>query len=216
MTGEVVEIGEPEIPDCADVLAQAFEQDPLQLYVLPDPQVRQRLASRQLGASVRYGFLYGLALRTSGACRGVAVWLRPGAAEFDSARAEAAGLLGVADAMGREASERSLRIWRQFARIRAQEAGPRYWYLMVIGVLPAYQGQGLGGALMRPVLAQADRDDLPCFVETVQPRNLPLYARHGFQLVHDHVDEESGLRLLSLLRRSDGKASTRAAGTEVR
>jgi GNAT superfamily N-acetyltransferase len=109
-------------------------------------------------------------------------------------------MLAVADVMGADASERSLRIWKLFAEIRMKEAGPRYWYLLVIGVLPAYQGQGIGTALMRPVLAQADGDDLPCFVETVQPRNQPLYERNGFRLVHDHVDCDSGLRLLSFVR----------------
>jgi ribosomal protein S18 acetylase RimI-like enzyme len=197
---EVVEIAEADIRACAAVLAQAFDQDPLQLYMLPDPATRQRVSPRLFEASVQYGFLCGRGLRTSGECRGAAVWLRPGESEFTAARAEAAGMAAVSHAMGAEASDRSLRIWRHFAGIRAREAGARYWYLLVIGVLPACQGQGIGGALMRPVLAQADRDDLPCFVETVQPRNQPLYERHGFRLVHDHVDDKSGLRLLSFVR----------------
>ena len=109
-------------------------------------------------------------------------------------------MVAVSHVMGPDASDRSFRTWRQFAEVRSREAGPRYWHLLVIGVLPAFQGQGIGSALMSPVLAQADRDDLPCFVETVQPRNQPLYARHGFRLVHDHVDDESRLRLMSFVR----------------
>jgi hypothetical protein len=67
---------------------------------------------------------------------------------------------------------------------------------MVIGVLPAYQGQGIGSALVRPVLAEADMEDLPCFVETVQPHNQPLYERHGFRLVYDHVEPPNeGMKL---------------------
>ncbi len=200
MRVDVVEIGEPEIPACAGVLAQAFDEDPLQLYVLPDPATRQSVSPKQLEASVRYGVLYGLGLRTGGDCRGVAVWLRPGATEIDAARAVAAGMGAAAHAMGPEATERSQRIWRLFAETRAREAGPRYWHLLVIGVLPAHQGLGLGSALMTPVLSLADLDGVPCFVETVQPRNQPLYERHGFRLVRDQIDRESGLRLFSFLR----------------
>lgn len=197
---EVVEIGESDIPGCAAVLADAFDRDPLQVYMMPDPAVRQRVSPKQLEASVRYGFLYGLVLKTSGDCRGTAVWLRPGETDFSASRAEAAGMVAAAGLMGPEASQRSFRIWRLFSQIRAKEAGARHWYLMVIGVLPTHQGQGIGSALMRPVLAQADMEGLPCFVETVQPRNQPLYERQGFRLASDRVDDESGLRLLSFVR----------------
>lgn len=200
MTIAAVAIDEPDIVACGAVLAQAFEQDPLQVYMLPDAAQRRSVSPRQMEASVRYGYLYGLVLRTSGDCRGVAVWLRPGETELSAGRAEAAGMVAVAALMGGEAGERSLRIWREFAQVRAQEAGPRYWYLMVIGVLPAFQGQGIGTALMRPVLAEADMNGLPCFVETAQPHNQPLYDRLGFRLVRDHVDTQSGLRLLSFVR----------------
>ncbi len=44
---------------------------------------------------------------------------------------------------------------------------------------------------MRPVLAQADADGLLCYLETANPRNLPLYQRHGFQVVAE-VDLPKG------------------------
>ena len=168
--------------------------------MLPDEGARLRISPRQFEASLRYGWLYGLALTTDGEPRGAAVWLRPGETEISASRAQAAGMGDLAGPMGPEGSIRSLRIWRLFADTRAREAGARYWYLMVIGVLPAFRGQGIGAALMQPALAQADSDRLPCFVETVQPRNRPLYERHGFRLVWDHSDVESGLRLMSLVR----------------
>jgi ribosomal protein S18 acetylase RimI-like enzyme len=199
-TLEVVSIGEPEIATCAAVLGQAFHQDPLQIYIVPDPATRRQVSPTQLAAALRYGWLYGAALTTKGDRRGAAVWLRPGETEFTASRAEAAGMVRLSNVLGPEASSRSLRIWRLFAETRAREAGAQHWYLMVIGVLPEWQGHGIGSALMRPVLALADMGRLPCFVETVQPRNRPLYERHGFRLVWDHVDAESGLQLLSFLR----------------
>ncbi len=197
---EVAGITETQIATCAEILGLAFYEDPLQIYMLPDPAVRREISARQFEASLRYGWLYGSALTTKGDCLGGAVWLRPGETEFTASRAEAAGMVGLDKLLGLEATRRSLRIWRLFAETRAREAAARHWYLMVIGVHPAWQGQGIGSALISPVLSQADMERLPCFVETVQPRNRPLYERHGFRLVWDHVDTESGLQLLSFTR----------------
>ena len=55
-----------------------------------------------------------------------------------------------------------------------------YWYLPLIGVDPARQGKGLGGALLRHQLAICDRDGAPAYLESSNPRNISLYERHGF------------------------------------
>ena len=55
-----------------------------------------------------------------------------------------------------------------------------HWYLAAIGVEPEYQGQGIGGALMRPILQRADNEHLACYLETHRESNVRLYQRHGF------------------------------------
>lgn len=51
-----------------------------------------------------------------------------------------------------------------------------------IGVNEAYQGQGIGTALLRALLAHADELRAPVFLEvrTDNDRAVGLYARHGF------------------------------------
>ena len=56
------------------------------------------------------------------------------------------------------------------------------WYLPMIGVDPVAQGRGLGSALLGYALAACDRDGLPAYLETSNPRNLALYERHGFRV----------------------------------
>jgi ribosomal protein S18 acetylase RimI-like enzyme len=54
-------------------------------------------------------------------------------------------------------------------------------YLWFLGVVPAAQGLGLGSTLMAPVLARADREGRPAYLEATSARNKALYERHGFR-----------------------------------
>jgi GNAT superfamily N-acetyltransferase len=56
----------------------------------------------------------------------------------------------------------------------------RHWYLNVVSTLPSRQSQGLGAAVLAPVLDDADDNGWPCYLESSNPRNVSLYLRHGF------------------------------------
>ncbi|TCR63169.1 acetyltransferase (GNAT) family protein [Bosea sp. BK604] len=58
-----------------------------------------------------------------------------------------------------------------------------HWYLPLIGTDPTRQGQGIGSALMRHALARCDRDGAAAYLESSNPRNIPLYQRHGFEIL---------------------------------
>jgi GNAT superfamily N-acetyltransferase len=65
------------------------------------------------------------------------------------------------------------------------EAHPAYphWYLPWFGTDPAEQGRGRGSALMSHCLDVVDADRLPTYLETPNPRTIPFYQRHGFEVV---------------------------------
>jgi GNAT superfamily N-acetyltransferase len=52
----------------------------------------------------------------------------------------------------------------------------------VLGTDPRYQGKGIGSALLAPVLEQCDAEGLPAYLESTKERNVPFYARHGFEV----------------------------------
>lgn len=56
-----------------------------------------------------------------------------------------------------------------------------HWYLPIVGVDPNAQGHGLGGALMRHAVTRCDEEGALAYLESSNPRNLPLYQRHGFE-----------------------------------
>ena len=78
--------------------------------------------------------------------------------------------------------------------------GP-HWYLMALGVAPASQGQGIGGRLIRPVLARADAAGLPCYLETETERNVTFYRKHGFAVLTAEAPPGHDLLLWTMARR---------------
>jgi GNAT superfamily N-acetyltransferase len=57
-----------------------------------------------------------------------------------------------------------------------------HWYLPWLGVLPGVQGGGLGTRLLKHCLRTVDESHLPAYLETPNPRTIPFYQRHGFEI----------------------------------
>ena len=57
------------------------------------------------------------------------------------------------------------------------------WYLPIVGVDPAYQGTGIGGAIMKAANAHIDENGDLSYLEASSESNAALYARHGFEVL---------------------------------
>jgi GNAT superfamily N-acetyltransferase len=60
-----------------------------------------------------------------------------------------------------------------------------HWHLAVIGVDAAHQGKGVGADLMQHRLATLDAMGVHAYLESSNPRNVPFYQRHGFEIVRE-------------------------------
>lgn len=154
------------------VITRAFEEDPAARWLYPDP-MQYRAAfpefARVFGGPA---FSHGSATHAE-AYRGAALWLPPGA-QIDDAAFDATIERTVAPAHLEAASA-------FFAQMGAVHPHEPHWYLPLIGVDPAHQGRGLGGALLAHTLEQCDRDRLPAYLEATSPASVALYRRHGLQ-----------------------------------
>lgn len=104
---------------------------------------------------------------------GAALWLPPGVEPDD----EPIGPL-LAEAIVPELIEDALRL---FGEMQAYHPTDPVWYLPLIAVDPAYQGRGLGSALMKHALSICDETNTPAYLESSNPQNMSLYERHGFK-----------------------------------
>ncbi len=76
--------------------------------------------------------------------------------------------------------------------------------LSLLGVLPECQGQGIGSALLRHRLSLPGADAAAWYLDTDTERNVALYQRHGFAVLHEGQIPGTGMRLYGMLRRPAG------------
>jgi predicted N-acetyltransferase YhbS len=74
------------------------------------------------------------------------------------------------------------------ARVLAHRPTEPHRFLGTMGVLPHRQRQGLGSAVLQPVLDELDRTGIPACLETSALGNLEFYGRLGFTVVA-HLDD---------------------------
>ena len=51
---------------------------------------------------------------------------------------------------------------------------PPSWYLLGLGTVKEHQGKGLGSAVLSHMLSRCDTEGLPAYLESSNPRNVPL------------------------------------------
>lgn len=56
-----------------------------------------------------------------------------------------------------------------------------HYYLEVLGTHQDKQSKGIGSAVMGHMLDRCDTEGMPAYLESSNPRNIPFYARHGFE-----------------------------------
>ena len=154
-----------------DILTQAFSDDPMTCWTWPEPSLLRATFPGFAKAFGGAAFEHGSAYRIGGA--GAALWLPPG---VDPDDAEFGRIVGAT--MPKALMADGWRVSEQMARHHPSEP---HWYLPLIGVVPAHRNKGFGSALLSPALAACDRDGTLAYLESTNPRNIPLYERHGFE-----------------------------------
>jgi GNAT superfamily N-acetyltransferase len=180
-----------EVP-VIDTIVLAFATDPVARWVWPN--TRQYLTSMP---TFTRAFGGGAFLHNSAHCSddyaGAALWLPPNVHSDEKALGEVLQRTVVASTR-----DDLFAVLEQMASYHPSEP---HWYLPLIGVDPAYQGKGYGTALLAYALQTCDRDHSPAYLESTKPRNIPLYQRHGFEVLGT-IQAGGSPPLVPMLRRS--------------
>lgn len=165
-----------DIDTLTPLLKQAFAADPELRWVIPDPTEWDRIAGPWFKLNLKSAITMGHGL-TDVNRRGVSLWEPPGLTH--SLLSQCVTLWRMA-LMFRGNLARAIQIQASMERFRPTGA---FWNLTFIATEPRYQGTGIGRALIAPMLALADQQRLPVFLECSNVRNIPFYHTQGFKLI---------------------------------
>ena len=152
----------------------AFTGDPAARWNWPHAQEYLATMPRFVAALGGPAFDHGSAYSTS-AYAGVALWLPPGVSPDEDTLSEI-----FQTTVSASIRDDVFAVFEQMAKYHPTHP---HWHLPLIAVDPAHQGKGLGDALMTHALQRFDRDHVPAYLESSNPRNITLYRRHGFEVL---------------------------------
>lgn len=175
MTPHEIRLAEASEKDAVlDTLTLAFSTDPCVRYTFATPQAFlngfRAFATAMGGAGLDHGSAW-----VAGDGAAAALWLPPDV-ESDSEAMLQVVLAAIAP-------ERLGVIAEVGETMRQHHPHEPHWYLAMIGVDPARQGEGLGSAILKESLRRCDADGATAYLESSNPKNIPLYERHGFEVM---------------------------------
>jgi GNAT superfamily N-acetyltransferase len=157
-----------------DSLSLAFVADPATRWVWTDPQKYLVNFPNFAKAFGGRAFANGSAYYVDGYA-GAALWLPP------NVHPDVETIATLLERTGSpQARKDAIGVFEQMSSYHPQEP---HWYLPLLGVDPLWHGKGFGSALMKYALDRSDRDNKLAYLESSNPKNVPFYERHGFELL---------------------------------
>ncbi len=170
-----------DVGELSKVLARAFYDDPVMMYMLPDETARAKALPPMFATLTRQHFLSrgGSEVASRGGEIGAAtLWDPPG--QRKSSRWEELRMMPTMVRHFRSRARQTQALGKVMEENHPEEP---HWYLMVIGSDPTVRGAGFGQALMRSRLDRCDGERAPAYLEASKEQLLPYYSRFGFEQI---------------------------------
>ncbi len=174
---EVEQAEKADTTGLIQILAKAFQTEPAFSFIIPDAVQRERRLPKAFAVIVGEDMKKGRIFKTS-IDAAATMWRAPGRMrdnKWDEIRTAIPYLLAFGDAIGRGAKVAAL--------ITKNLPDEDCWYLHYAGCVPAYQGKGMGGAVIREGLAAVDSERSKAYLETADEANLAIYQSLGFAII---------------------------------
>jgi GNAT superfamily N-acetyltransferase len=154
-------------------LVSAFIDDPVERWLWPEAQQYLTHFPTFIAAFGDEAFTRRT-VWTLGGFAAVAWWIPPGC------QPDAEAIVAVlTQTVSPEKHEDTFAV---LERMDAAHPTEPHWYLPWLGVDSPHRGAGLGGRLLKQCLQVVDADHLPAYLDTPNPRTIPFYESHGFEV----------------------------------
>lgn len=159
-----------------DVLTEAFTGDPLMQWLFPGA------AAHVAALRTWWGHLVGRRAASAELwaldAAGAALWYAPREGSDDDGDPD--GAAAFVEMLASLVVDRLGEALDFLRTVVASHPAEPHWYLAAVGTRPARQGEGVGAAILAPVLERCDAHGIGAYLEASNPRNVPFYHRLGF------------------------------------
>lgn len=189
-----------QIKQASLVISEAFFNDPLMKYLFPIKQERISKLPSMMKLLIRIGIKYGVVHVTSSKLEGIAIW-------FPSNRAKITSWMGLINGgipyffkLGTKAVKKQNKFYKFIYSKHKKLLCSYHWYLSIIAVNPIYQGKGFSRILFNSMFPYVDKRNLPCFLDTNNEKNLPIYEQFGFKILEEYEIPNTNLVNWAMIR----------------
>jgi len=201
----LVKVKKKDLPIAAKTLALAFMKDPLSKAVFVEESTRFDYLLDYFRFRIHYGIKYGYVYASSDKFEGIAVWIPSDKAHVSTWRGMLTGGLRLYAKVGFSMVSKFDEVNHYTTSLRDSVIEPPYIQLSPIGVTPDEQGKGLGTKLILPMMKKLDDDNLKCFLETQEERNVAYYQRFGFEIAKETIIPGLNLQNWVMIREPKNK-----------
>ncbi len=199
-SNDLLRLSDRHIIEATKVFTEAFMDYPLFSYMVEDPSARPRIYPHFFRLMVKHTIRFGWAYATSENMEGLALWLPGERSDISLWSNLTSGGIDLLLAAGLRIAYRSM-VFSEFASKLHHEVIDRpHIYLFQIGVKKMHRGKGYAGKLMRPMMARADREGQPIFLETHDESYLPVYRHYQFETIRHEKIPGSNVNHWAMIR----------------
>jgi ribosomal protein S18 acetylase RimI-like enzyme len=189
-----------DIDAAASILAQAFVDDPLVVYMLPRRRSRLKTVEKFFRVIGEIGIRHGRGFGAGDPLQAVAFWEFPDRGNVSISVKGLGKFVPLLFTQYPIGLIRARAVLRETDALHAKHAPEPHFYLDNLGVMPSAQGRGLSSKLIRPVLALADSQRVPVYTDTVTQGNVSLYEHFGFRCLAANPVANTGITVFALKR----------------
>lgn len=206
MSTEVVCLKPAQFDAASEILANAFNNDPTFRYFAREQEQARINAIKLLAkTALRYSQPYNHIYTITHDLKGVAIWIPPGKFPLNDFRLLQLGLYALPFKLRLSRLRQMISLFLTIEEHHKQDMPQPHWYLFMLGISPAYQRQGIGSLLLQPILNQADKEGLPCYLETSTEGGVRFYQRLGFEVVRTGGIPEKNIKFWTMKRSPQDK-----------
>ncbi|MGL5872611.1 MAG: GNAT family N-acetyltransferase [Xenococcaceae cyanobacterium] len=202
MNQNIVRLERSQFKQAIEILGDAFDRDPIFGY-FASQKAQSRLNAIEWFSKIflQYSHVYNHVYTTTD-LKGIAVWIPPKQYPLNDLRLLGLGGYALPFKMRLSRLREFISLFLRLEEQHKQDLPQPHWYLMMLGVKADCQSQGIGSKLLQPILQTADKEGLPCYLETSTDRAVRFYQKNGFEITNTFKLSQNNLQLWTMKRNS--------------